>query len=220
MKKWRQITEGVHDRNGKIFLQLWYCDDATASCLLGETLPASTESTSSNIDKDLSVVVKLFRRAAQNALAADFDGVEIHAAFSYLIDRHPQSSAKLDREIEQSKQLLTATIEEVASVWDEERVGVRIAPESAWAGVNVSDMLDIFCDLSDAFNFYDIAYVHSIESASNFFDPQVFLALSSLLRSIYHGTIVANCQDDLQKAKLAIARGNADLISFNKLIAC
>ena len=217
VKKWRQITEKVHDRNGKIFLQLWYCDDATASCLLGETLPPIELTKSFNTKEDLSTVVKLFRRAAQNALRADFDGVEIHAAFGYLVNRYLQYT--LDREIEQPQQLLFRIIEEVASVWDEERVGVRIAPDRAFSGSKVSDLLDIFYDLSDAFNFYDIAYVHLIESAPDF-KLQVFLALSSLLRSIYHGTIVANCQDNLKKAQLAIATGNADLISFDKLIAC
>ena len=220
VKKWRQITEEVHDRNGKIFLQLWYYDDVTANCLLGETLPTATKLiTYTNAKEDLSTVVKLFRRAAQNALRADFDGVEIHAAFGYLVDRYLQYSTKLDREIEQPLQLLIRIIEEVASVWDEERVGVRIAPEKTFLGANVSNLLDIFYDLSDAFNFYDIAYVHLIESAPNLFEPQVFPALSSLLRSIYHGTIISN-QDDLRKAQLAIATGNADLISFDKLIAC
>ena len=221
VKKWRQITEEIHNRNGKIFLQLWYCDDVTATCLLGETLPTPTKSiTYTNAKDDLSAVAKLFRRAAQNALRADFDGVEIHAAFGYLVDRYLQYSTKLDREVEQLKQLLIRIIEEVASVWDEERVGVRIAPQEAFCGANVSSIIDIFYDLSDVFNFYDIAYVHLIESAPDLFDPQVFLALSSLLRSIYHGTIISNCQDDLKKAQLAIAKGNADLISFDKLIAC
>ena len=216
VKKWRQITEKVHNRNGKIFLQLWYCDDMTASCLLGETLP-QTKSTTLNAKEDLSTVVKLFRRAAQNALKADFDGVEIHAAFGYLVNRYLQYT--LNREIEQPQQLLIRIIEEVASVWDEERVGIRIAPDNAFSGTKVSDLLDIFYDICDVFNFYDIAYVHLIESAPDF-EPQIFLALSSLLRSIYHGTIVVNCQDDLKKAQIAIATGNADLISFDKLIAC
>ena len=220
IKKWREITEAVRDCGGKIFLQLWYCEDETSFCHLGESLHINGLA----INKDFPTVVKLFRRAAQNAMAADFDGVEIHAAFGYLDERHFQRDLKFSHNIEQQAELLISIIEEVASVWNEDRVGVRITPEVTLSGVKDVTIIEDFYDLFDAFNFYDIAYVHLVESVKAArSDRQIFLALSTVLRSIYHGTVILSCQNDLERAKQVITARQADLVSFDNfesLVAC
>lgn len=220
IKKWREITEAVRDRGGKIFLQLWYCEDETSFCQLEKSLHLNGLA----IGKDFPTVVKLFRRAAQNALAADFDGIEIHAAFGYLDERHFRRELKLTHNVEQQIELLNSVIEDVASVWDEDRVGVRITPEITLSGIKDLDMVEDFYDLFDAFNFYDVAYVHLVESAKvNQIERQIFQILSALLRSIYRGIVISSCQNDLEQAKVAIADGQTDLVSFdnfNNLVAC
>ncbi len=220
IKKWREITEAVRDRGGKIFLQLWYCEDETLFCQLGESLHINGLA----IGKNFPTVVKLFRRAAQNAIAADFDGVEIHAAFSYLNERHFHRDLKFIHNVEQQIELLNSVIKDVASIWDEARVGVRITPEITLSGIKDLDMVEDFYDLFDAFNFYDMAYVHLVESVEvNQIDRQIFQILSALLRSIYRGTVISSCQNDWEQAKVAIADGKTDLVSFdnfNNLVAC
>ncbi len=119
--------------------------------------------------------------------------------------------------MEQLIQLLIAIIGEVASVWDEERVGVRIAPHTLFSGADITDLLGTFYELLDAFNFYEVAYVHLIKSASNSCESQLFLALFSLLRSTYGGTIIAGYQESFEKARIAINRDYTDLVSFNNL---
>ena len=114
VKKWREITEAVRDRGSKIFLQLGYCEDESSFCRLDETLNINDFATNT---KDLSTVVKMFRRAAQNALAADFDGVEIHAAFGYATN-HLEDGLEFSQNIEQQLKVLTSIIEEVIGVWD------------------------------------------------------------------------------------------------------
>ena len=221
VKQWRLITEKVHACHGKIFLQVCYHNDMTTSDSLAENLSNNVKSAKRKSNKsdrqDLSTVVKLFRVAAQNALAADFDGIEIHADLGYALDSSAQNILKPRQNLEQLTQLLIAIIGEVASVWNKERVGVRIAPHTVFSGTDISDLLETFYELSDAFNFYNVAYVHLIESASNPFESQLFLALFSLLRSVYHGTVIAGYQESFEKARMAIDRGYADLVSFNNL---
>lgn len=200
VKEWRKITQAVHDRHGKVFLQLWYDDNQKKK------------------KQALSNLKQLFRRAAQNALAADFDGVEIHAALGYLIDCYPQSNLESDRDLERQTELLFSIVEEVISVWDENRVGVRISPVESFLGSN-SDYLEIFYYLFDAFNFYDVAYIHLIEPDSSKLDRQIFPTLISVIRSVYHGTIISSCQDNFDRGREAIALGNVDLVSFDKLVA-
>ena len=217
IEQWRKVTQAVRDRNGKIFLQLWYCEDKELFCQLGESLHINGLS----IDKDLSTVVKLFRSAAQNALAADFDGVEIHAAFSYMKESHFKPSLNFSHNLEQQIELLTWIIEEVASVWDEDRVGIRITPEVTLYGLEESELLNYFYNLFDAFNFYDVAYVHLVQPANaQRIEHYTFLAITSILRSIYCGVIIASCQNDLQEGVKAIADGNVELVSFSNLVAC
>ena len=165
----------------------------------------------------LSTVVKLFRIAAQNALAADFNGIEIQANFGCLINPSAQNISKSRQNLEQSIQLLIAIIDEVASVWNEERAGVRIIPQKFFSDTDIPDLLETFYELSDAFNFYEVAYVHLIESTFNISKSQLFLALFSLLRSTYHGTIISGYQKSFEKARIAINRGYTDLVSFNNL---
>ena len=216
IEKWREITKAVRDRDGKIFLQLWYCEDGNKFCQLGESLHINGLAS----DKDLSTVVKLFRRAAQNALAADFDGVEIHAAFGY-IDEQRFEHLKFSYNLEQQIELLTSIVEEIASVWDEDRVGIRITPEATLVDLKSSEFMDYFYNLFDAFNFYDVAYVHLVQLANTKkIDRQIFSVLTSILRSIYRGVMISSCQNDLEWAKVAIADGNTDLVSFNDSIAC
>ena len=216
IKQWRLVTEKVHDRQGKIFLQVCYHNDMTTSDSLTETLSDNVNSDKSD-RQDLSTVVKLFRVAAQNALAADFDGIEIQTDFGYAIDPSAQNTLKPRQNLEQLIQLLIAIIGEVASVWDEERVGIRIAPQTVFSATDISDLLETFYELSDALNFYEIAYVHLIESTSNSFESQLFLASLALLRSTYRGTIISGYQESFEKARISIDRGYTDLVSFNNL---
>lgn len=79
--------------------------------------------------------------------------------------------------------------------------------------------MEIFYYLFDAFNFYDVAYIHLIEPDSSKLDRQIFPTLISVIRSVYHGTIISSCQDNFDRGREAIALGNVDLVSFDKLVA-
>ena len=143
--------------------------------------------------------------------------MEIHAAFGYFSEHYLPIDVKPDRYLLAQTEFLISVIEEVCSIWDEDRVGIQVSPEATLLGVDESNLSDSFYLLLDALNFYDVAYVHIIESTkSNRVSHQFLSIMFSLFRSIYHGKIIFGCKDDLDQAKVAIANSNADLISFTK----
>ncbi len=168
-------------------------------------------------------IVSLFRRAAQNALAAEFDGVEIYATFGHLIDRKYKNISKEEKnnynhELEDKSQLLLAIVEEVASIWDEDRVGIKLAPEPECVGVKGSSLKAVFHHIIDALNFYNIAYLHLREpSINDVYQTELTCYWLNLLHSVYSGTLIIDCQDSPKQARDAIINNGADLVSFNNL---
>ncbi|MDJ0571565.1 MAG: hypothetical protein QNJ53_21300 [Pleurocapsa sp. MO_192.B19] len=204
-----------------------YCENIATPCVLGKVFPTKIRSpdakqvkSNSNSDRRDLAIVQLFRRAAQNALAADFDGVEIHAAFGYLIGRDISSELKPIENLEQQRELLTSIIQEVASIWDEERVGIRISPEATFFGKNVTDIYGAFFYFFDVFKFYNLGYVHLVEPDAGDHNRRLFPTLIALLRSIYGGTIISSCHNSFEQARKVVAGGKVDLVSFERLIAC
>ena len=195
VRSWRKITESVRDKNGKIFLRLWY----------GEKIQHP-------IDNN---IISLFRRAAQNALAADFDGVEICADFSDLIAHQSQYCSK---EEDNQTQLLLSIIEEAASVWDENKVGIELPINSCFLKAKSSFLILMLYRLIDAFNFYNLAYLHIGKSFQNdVLQNKISLMWLKSLHSIYSGTLIVNCQNISQTEREKICQYSQDLVSFYNL---
>ncbi|WP_144865631.1 hypothetical protein [Hyella patelloides] len=168
-------------------------------------------------------IVSLFRRAAQNALAADFDGVEICANCSYLIDRQsPNSSNEAENsyniELENKTQLLLTIIEEVASVWDENKVGIKLISDSFFLLAKASGLSSIFYHIINDLNFYNLAYLHLEKPVTNnLFQNEISLIWLKLIHSIYSGTLIIDCQHITQTERETICQDSTDLVSFNNL---
>ena len=149
---WRLITDAVHARGGRIFLQLWHMGRASQSSFHGGSLPVSasaiaiigegihtpTGKQAYEVPRALDTaeipgVVADYARAAARARVAGFDGVEIHAANGYLIDQFMQSKSNQRSDsyggsIENRARLLKEVVAAVTSVVPADRVGVRLAP--------------------------------------------------------------------------------------------
>lgn len=239
---WRQVIEAVHARGGRIFPQLWHVGRVShPSVQPGGALPVAPsairpEATSYTeagfqpcvtpralATAEIPEIVEQYRHATRNALAAGFDGVEIHAANGYLIEQFLRDSTNKRTDAyggsrENRARLLLDVTEAVAGVCGGERVGIRLSPISPVNGADLdSDPAGTYAYVVERLNAFDLAYIHIIEGATQ--GPREVpggFDLQSLRRS-FKGLYIANNGYDLALALKARRRNLADLVSFGRL---
>jgi N-ethylmaleimide reductase len=232
---WQLTTSAVHMRGGRIFLQLWHVgrvshpslqpDGALPVAPSALPAPGMAETEAGEmpfpVPHELSVdeipgVVEQFRRAAENALAAGFDGVELHGANGFLIDQFLRQSSNHRRDgyggsqANRARFLLEVT-DAVCAVCGPARVGVRVSPINPWGGMHDSDPAGLFGLVAEALSERRIAYLHVAETRTR--RPMFSW---SRLRKRFAGSYVANGGFDRYRAEVALRSGRADLISFGR----
>ncbi len=250
---WRLVTDAVHELGGRIFLQLWHVGRSShPDFQLNGELPVAPSAiapagmvmtytgekpfvTPRALDiSEIPGIVEQYRRGAENALAAGFDGVEIHGANGYLLDQflHDGSNHRTDEyggSIENRARLLMEVTQAVTEVWGSDRVGVRLSPSGTFNSMSDSDPKALFTYVVDALNRFDLAYLHLVEprinedslnrwKKSNVKDDGEEEGLTSrYFRSIYRGTIISAGGYDRELGNATIAAGDADLIAYGRL---
>ena len=234
---WRKVTDAVHQEGGRIFLQLWHVGRISHPSLQpGGARPVAPSAlrpegevftedgkqpfvTPRALETDeIPVVVGEFRKAARNALAAGFDGVEVHAANGYLLDQFLRdgTNRRTDRyggPVENRARLLLEVTKAVIDVWGAERVGVRLSPVNTFNDIADSDPDATFGYAASELGKLGIAFLHVVESdfagstATRTFDKQK-------LRQAFDGLYLANGGYDKTRATEALAQGAADFVSF------
>jgi N-ethylmaleimide reductase len=239
---WRQVTEAVHARGGRIFPQLWHVGRMSHPSLQpGSALPvapsairpeAMAYTTAGFLPcvtpralaiAEIAEIVEQYHRATRNALAAGFDGVEIHAANGYLIEQFLRDSTNKRTDAyggsrENRARFLLDVTEAVAGVCGGERVGIRLSPVSPVNGADLdSDPAGTYAYVVERLNAFGLAYIHIIEGATQGprevpggFDLQI-------LRRSFKSLYIANNGYDLGLAIEARHRNLADLIAFGRL---
>ena len=238
---WKQITEAVHNKGGKIFLQLWHSGRVAHPALLNGELPVAPSAIAAqgtlhtpigkvNLDtpraletEEIPEIVQQFRQGAENAIAAGFDGVELHGAFGYLIDEFLQDGSNQRSDIyggsvENRARFLLEVMDAVTSVWGSDRVGIKLSPSNTFYGMQDSKPKATFSYVIDALNRYNLAYIHLMEpNEQDLATREVINPVLPIFRPIYNGTIISNGGYDKSKGNTVIAAGDADLVSFGKL---
>lgn len=238
---WRLVTDAVHEQGGRIFLQLWHSGRVSHSSLLGGELPVapsaiagvgslhtpvgkvSLETPRALEIEEITGIVEQFRQGAKNALAAGFDGVELHGAFGYLIDQFLQdgSNQRTDEyggSIENRSRFLLEVVAAVVDVWGGERVGIKLSPSNTFYGMQDSNPQATFSYVIKALNAFGLAYLHLMEpNEVDLATREVLNPVITEFRSIYPGTIITNGGYDGITSERIIISGNADLVSFGKL---
>jgi N-ethylmaleimide reductase len=238
---WRLVTDAVHEQGGRIFLQLWHSGRVSHSSLLGGELPvapsaiAGVGSLHTPIGKvsletphaleleEITGIVEQFRQGAKNALAAGFDGVELHGAFGYLIDQFLQdgSNQRTDEyggSIENRSRFLLEVVAAVVDVWEGERVSIKLSPSNTFYGMQDSNPQATFSYVIKALNSFGLAYLHLMEpNEVDLATREVLNPVITEFRPIYPGTLVTNGGYDAIKSDSILTSGNADLVSFGKL---
>jgi N-ethylmaleimide reductase len=243
---WRLVTEAVHSRGGRIFLQLWHVgrishpriqEDGALPVAPSAIRPGGAAFTDEGRKPfvtpraletgELPEVIAQFRNGAQYALAAGFDGVEIHAANGYLIDQFLRDGTNRRTDIyggtiENRARFLLEVVESVSKVWGAARVGVRISPTSTFNDMSDSDPAATFAYVAQRLGQLGIAYLHVIEGSEtdngeDFLREKRAAVDFRRLRAAFGGTYIANGDYDQDRADASLARGDADLISFARL---
>ncbi|MCX5723876.1 MAG: alkene reductase [Nitrospirae bacterium] len=237
---WRAITEAVHHEGGRIFLQLWHVGRISHPSLQpGGALPVAPSAIKPEGDvityeglkpfvtpraldsAELPGIVAHYRQGAQHALEAGFDGVEIHAANGYLLDQFLRdgSNHRTDAyggSIEHRARLLLEVVEAVTQVWGRERVGVRISPVNPFNSMYDSAPEQTFGYVAERLGALKLAYLHVVEmdqSGVTTGQSVDFHRLRDLFGGIY---MVCGCYT-YERARAALAKGDADLIAFGRL---
>lgn len=241
VEAWRRVTDAVHDKEGLIFVQLWHSGRISHPSLLGGELPVAPSAIAATgtlhtpegkrpletpralETHEIPEIVEQFRQAAENAVAAGFDGVELHGAFGYLIDQFLQdgSNQRTDEyggSIENRARFLLEVVTAVASVWGSNKVGIKLSPSNTFYGMSDSNPEATFSYVLDTLNRFDLAYVHLMEPNDvDLANRDVINPVTPLFRPIYKGTLITNGGYDLEKGNAILASGQADLVSFGKL---
>src|SRR6187399_2032736 len=190
---WRKVTDAVHAKGGIIFLQLWHVGRVSHSSFQpGGVLPVAPsavpiadlktgtadgkavpyETPRALETSEISGVVDAYRQAAKNALAAGFDGVEVHGANGYLIEQFLQSHSNLRTDqygggIENRSRFLMEVTQAVVEVWGANRVGVRLSPYGIANGSGEPDPMPLYSHVVQSLNPLGLAYLHFIEPRSS-----------------------------------------------------
>jgi len=236
---WRKVTDAVHAKGGRIFLQLWHVGRVShvdlqengAAPVAPSALQAATKVFVNNSFADVSApraldieelpgIVNDFRRAATNAIAAGFDGVEIHGANGYLLDQFLKDSSNVRTDayggsVENRARLL---LEVTAAVVDEigaDRTGIRISPVSPANGVSSSDPQPQFDYVADQLGALGLIYLHVVEGATG--GPRDVAPFNfGSLRQRFKNTYIANNGYDLSLAASRLNDDKTDLIAFGR----
>ena len=246
---WRKVVDAVHAKGGIIFLQLWHVGRVSHSSFQpGGVLPVSASAVAISSDwktstadgkvvtyetpraletGEISDVVDAFRQAAKNALAAGFDGVEIHGANGYLLEQFLQSRSNLrtDRyggSIENRARLLLEITQAAIEVWGANRVGVRLSPYGIANDSGEPDPMPLYTHVVQAFNPLGLAYLHFIEPRSSGagraeVNWQNVPSAMVLFRPIWNGILIAAGGFAGETAEAAIADGHADAVAFGRI---
>jgi N-ethylmaleimide reductase len=235
---WKCVTKAVHVAGGHIVLQLWHVGRIShPSFQPGGALPVAPSAirpkgqafTAKGFEPiptpraletaEIPRIVAKYVQAAQNALAAGFDGVEVHAANGYLIDQflRDQANKRRDRyggSIENRSRFLLEVVEAVTGAVSADRTGVRISPQNGQNDISDSDPQRLFNYVAQQLSGKGLAYLHIIEGDTGGVPVPPFDYAK--LKRLFGGIVIANNGFDKARASEAIAQGRADLAAFGK----
>jgi 2,4-dienoyl-CoA reductase-like NADH-dependent reductase (Old Yellow Enzyme family) len=230
---WKLTTRAVHDAGGRIFLQLWHVGRVSDPSFLDGALPVAPSAIAAqgNVSlirpptpfvtpralgrEEIPGIVAAFRRGAENAQLAGFDGVELHGANGYLLDQFLQDSTNLRTDeyggsIENRARLMLEATDAAISVWGAGRVGVHLAPRGDAHSMGDSDLPRTFEYAAGRLGERKIAFL----CAREYVGPD---SLGPRLKAAFGGVYIANEKFTYESAEQTVAAGEADAVAFGKL---
>ena len=229
---WKTITKAVHDAGGRMFLQLWHVGRISDPMFLEGELPVAPSAITpagqislvrpkksfitprALTTKEIPGVVEAFRKGAENALAAGFDGVEIHGANGYLLDQFLQDKTNIRTDeyggsVENRARFMLEVTDAVCSVWGAERVGMHLAPRGDAHDMGDSNPLETFSYVARELGERGLAFICAREHVG----PD---SIGPQLKQAFGGVYIANESFTKESATEILERGDADAVAFGK----
>ncbi|WP_050478324.1 alkene reductase [Herbaspirillum rhizosphaerae] len=241
---WKLVTDAVHAKGGRIFLQLYHAGRQSNSQLQpGGAQPVAPSAVEHGgvayteagwipntparalTIAEIKDLVESFRTAAERGVQAGFDGVEIHGANGYLFDQFLQDGSNKRTDMyggsfENRSRFLLDVTRALISVWGSKRVAVRLGPSGTWGDMSDSNPEALFTYVAQQLSALDLAYLHLIEPRvlgnvdDDSKDPAPVAA--QLMRKHYKGLIIAAGGFKGDSAEAILQAGDADLVAFGR----
>ncbi|MFZ6045147.1 alkene reductase [Pseudomonas sp. CR3202] len=230
VKGWSNITKAVHANGGKIVLQLWHVGRISDPSYLGGEAPVAPSAIAAKghvsllrplrdypvpralETEEIADIVEAYRVGAENAQAAGFDGVEIHAANGYLLDQFLQDSTNKRSDqyggsIENRARLLLEVTDAAIKVWGAGRVGVHLSPRADSHDMGDSDLEATFGHVARELGKRGVAFICAREKEGED-------SLSPQLKEAFGGVFIANERFTRDSASDWLESGKADAVAF------
>jgi N-ethylmaleimide reductase len=244
---WKLVTQAVHNAGGKIFLQLWHVGrishpshqpngglpvapsaiKPSGGTFSADWQPVAFETPRALETSEIPGIIADYRRGAENAKKAGFDGVEVHGANGYLLDQFLQdgSNQRADQyggSIENRARLLLEIIDQAIAVWGAGRVGVRLSPYGTFNDMRDSDPVALFTYVLGQLSARKIGYAHIIEprsSSAGSQDGNIANAphTAEIFRKAFTGTLISAGGYNRAEALKAVQDSTADAVAFGRL---
>ncbi|AJE15879.1 MULTISPECIES: alkene reductase [Stutzerimonas] len=227
---WKKITEAVHAKGGKIVLQLWHVGRISDPIYLDGQLPVAPsaikpaghvslvrpmkdyETPRALETAEIPGIIEAYRKGAENAKEAGFDGVEIHGANGYLLDQFLQDSTNQRTDqyggsLENRARLMLEVTDAAISVWGAGRVGVHLAPRADSHDMGDSNRAETFGYVARELGKRGVAFICTREKAGED-------SLGPQLKQLFGGVYIANERFTKEQAGTWLAEGKADAVAF------
>jgi N-ethylmaleimide reductase len=234
---WRKVTQRVHERGGRIFIQLWHVGRISHPEFHGGNLPVAPSAISfagqaytlaglkavvaprALETHEIKAIVEDYKKSARLAKEVGFDGVEIHGANGYLPaqfleDGSNQRTDEYGGSLENRARFLMEITQSVIDVWGPERVSVRLSPRNPYNGMSDSNPEKTYLYVIEELEKLKLGMLHLLEYAQL---PDGVAALAPEIRKRFSGLFVVNAGYNQETAEAVISKGQADAVSFGTL---
>ena len=231
---WKLTTDAVHAKGGRIFMQIWHAGRAAHPDINDGAPTVSSSATAPDGEthtpkgkvanavphaltaEEIPAIVAAYAQGAKNAVAAGFDGVEVHGANGYLIDQFlrdtpNQRTDNYGGSLENRARFLFEVLTAVTAAIGADRVGLRLSPLNSYNSMKDSDPVALIGFLAEKLNAFKLAYLHVMRA--DFFGLQKG-DVETIARANYKGVLIGNMGYTAEEADAAIAAGKLDAVAF------
>jgi N-ethylmaleimide reductase len=238
---WKRVTDAVHAQGAKMFIQFMHCGrvghalnlPAGARILAPSAVAAVGEmytdaegmkpnaTPQAMTEADIKATIEEFAQSAKNAVAAGFDGVELHGANGYLLEQfiRPNSNQRTDRyggSIENRARFVLEVADAVIRAIGKDKLGIRLSPFGVFNDMPLYDAMEAdYTYLAQQLNARGLVYIHLVDHSS-MGAPPVPASMKATFRNVFKGKLILSGGYDAARAESDLAAGKCDLIAVGK----